>query len=58
MLLCYNYYIIRDKEKIYMEKIFKTDNGEIKFESKNGSIKISQGENFMIKHILKSLTGN
>jgi hypothetical protein len=30
-----------------MEKIFKTDNGEIKFESKNGSIKISQGENFM-----------
>ncbi len=30
-----------------MEKIFKTDNGEIKLESENNAIKISQGENFM-----------
>ena len=30
-----------------MEKIFKTDNGEIKLESENNAIKISLGENFM-----------
>ena len=30
-----------------MEKIFKTDNGEIKLESENNAIKISQEENFM-----------
>lgn len=30
-----------------MKKIFKTDNGEITLESRNGTIKISQGENFM-----------
>lgn len=30
-----------------MEKIFKTDNGEIKLECKNNAVKISQGENFL-----------
>lgn len=30
-----------------MEKIFKTDNGEIKLEFKNNAVKISQGENFL-----------
>jgi hypothetical protein len=30
-----------------MEKIFKTDNGEIKLECENNAVKISQGENFL-----------
>ena len=52
IILCYNYYIIREDKKekikeIEMEKNFKTNNGEIKLECKDNSVKISERENFI-----------